>query len=181
MFVRISGPRPVGKSEIHGRRFAVGVGLRGVEVGVTIDEQQAAATSSPQCEEVAQEDGAVAAEHHGNLAAIDHLSDGVGQRRRIGCDSRRVQGSGHGIALEAIRRLGLHPPGMTGAQSIDDPLANQRLRKELDARWFQAEDRWRFDKGKRSFQITPASRPEEAWPRRRWCRTKSDNRSGRAL
>ena len=69
-----------GERQLHGRCFAVRVRLGIVEIGVTIDEQQPVAASSLECEQIAEQDRTVSAEHDGKLTAVQHLADGVRQR-----------------------------------------------------------------------------------------------------
>jgi hypothetical protein len=66
--------------EVHGRRFAVRVRVRVIEISVTIHIQQSEATMSLECQQVAEQDRPVSSEHHGKLAAVHDISDGVLQR-----------------------------------------------------------------------------------------------------
>ena len=69
-----------GERQLHGRRFAVRVRLRVIEIGVTIHKQQPVAPPSFECEQVAEQDRTVSAEYHRKLTAVHHFSDDVRQR-----------------------------------------------------------------------------------------------------
>ena len=106
--------RPVAgdQREVHGRRFARGLGRRLVEVGVTVEEQEPGAITAAQRERPAEQHTAIAAEDERHVAGVDHFPDRVGEGDRV-CDhlgpiehaTRRVAhpGAGRGATVVAVR------------------------------------------------------------------------------
>jgi hypothetical protein len=64
------------------RLASVRIGLGLIEICVGVDEQQPVTTAVAKCQGGSQNDRAVAAEHDGELAALDDGTDGICQRRR---------------------------------------------------------------------------------------------------
>jgi hypothetical protein len=59
-----------GEGELHRRRLSLRFGVGRVEVSVAVDEQQAVAATFTQGQQAAEEDRAVAAEHHRELCLV---------------------------------------------------------------------------------------------------------------
>jgi hypothetical protein len=72
-----------GQGQIHGRGLAVGLGVRLVEVGVAIDEQQPVTPAPPQGQEAAKQNRAIPAEHERDVPDSQDLTDGVRQGVRV--------------------------------------------------------------------------------------------------
>src|SRR5262249_32668383 len=66
-------------SEKWGLRLAVRLGFRLIEVSTAVDEQQPVTAATTESQHVPQHDGAVAAEHHGEVACLDHGASGLGK------------------------------------------------------------------------------------------------------
>ena len=142
-----------GQREVHRRRFAVGLGLGLVEVGVTVDEQQSVTTAAAEREQVAEQDRAVATEHDRELA------DGRAPRRWPRPGGGRSPAGRPGSA----GRWRCRGSGRTGAGS----------RRRRGARRAQRRARRRaVPRGRRS--TPPGNRPED---RRRLDDREVDHRS----
>jgi hypothetical protein len=115
-----------------------------VEVGVPVEEEEPVAAAAPQRHKVAEQDRAVAAEHHRELAPADDRADGIGERDGVFDKAARVKQHGLGIALGFVRRR-LDATGAAGAEPFGQTRGEQRLGQRLDPFWEQAEHGRGFD------------------------------------
>src|SRR5262245_12617327 len=120
--------------------------MRGIEVGMTVEEQQAVAAAPPQRQGAAEQDAAVAADHDGEFAAVDDPADGVGQARRILGQALGIEHGRRALAHRIVlgRLHALIAPGVERARQAD---LQQDLRRAFDAAGPQAERRGGLDDG----------------------------------
>jgi hypothetical protein len=85
------GPASGDEGEVHRGGLAGWLGLRLVEVGVVVEEQQAVAAAASEGEADAEQDGAVAAEHDREGALIEDGADGVGEPGRVVAETVGVE------------------------------------------------------------------------------------------
>lgn len=93
-----------GQSKVHRRRLAGGLGLRLVEVGVTIEEQETIPADAPEREQVAEQDRAVSAEDDGECATVQSRANRIGQFNRKPCDRVWIEEECFGIPARVIGR-----------------------------------------------------------------------------
>jgi hypothetical protein len=122
------------------------LGLRLVEVGVPVQEQQAVAGAAPQRQGDAEQDGAVAAEHDRDCLGVDGGAEGVGQRDGVVAQPVRVEQTRGRVDLGVEGRGGQPRPG-PGAQPLGQAGGEQGLGEPLDPRGAQAEVGGRLDDG----------------------------------
>ena len=113
-----SGPSPGGQRQIHRSRLTVWFGFWLEEVGVTVDEQQPMTPAAPKCQQVAEQDRAVPAEHDRDVAGVKHLAGCIGELVRVipqpswveqlrgGVASRIVGGWSNGAGMSRANRVG---------------------------------------------------------------------------
>jgi hypothetical protein len=68
---------------VHRRGLAVGFGFWLVEVSVPVDEQQPVTATTPQRQQIAENDRAVATEHDRDVVGIEHPAGRVCERVRV--------------------------------------------------------------------------------------------------
>lgn len=98
------------KSELHRRGFAGRFGLRLVEVGVAVEEEQAIAAALPQGGHGAQQDAAVSAEDERELVTSQRVVDRCSEITRICRDRLRVEDAGAWVDAPIPARRGDRRP-----------------------------------------------------------------------
>ena len=134
------------EGEIHGGGLAVWIRRRLVEVGVSIDEQQAEPTAPFEREHGAEKDRTIAAQNQRKLTRVKHAADRIGQPRAPVCDGTCVESAGRRVTLVAIWQR-FDTAGVPRAHAFRQPVLEQRLRQTIDSRRLQAKSRRRFDDG----------------------------------
>ncbi len=134
------------EGEIHRGRLAVWIRRRLVEVGVSIDEQEAEPAAPFEREHGAEKNRTIAAQNQRKLTSVKHATDRIGQSRTPVCDRTCVERSGRRVTLVAIWQR-LDAAGMPRAQAVRQPVLEQRLRQTIDSRRLQAKHGRRFDDG----------------------------------
>jgi hypothetical protein len=112
---------------------------------VAIDEQQTVAATPLQCEQVAQQNRAITAEHEWKLAAVDDVACGVGKSLRERRDAACVEGECRGVTTRIVRMVGHEPSGVPCLHPVDQASLKQRTWQRLDAGGAKTQNRWRFD------------------------------------
>src|SRR4029453_19072804 len=115
------------EGEIHGGSLAVWIRRRLVEVGVSIDEQQAEATVPFEREHGAEKDRTIAAQNQRKLTGVKHAADRIGQPWTPVCDGTCVESTGRRVALVAVWQW-FHTPGVLRADAFRQPILEQRSR-----------------------------------------------------
>ena len=118
---------PGREGEIHGGSLAVWIRRRLVEVGVSIDEQQAEPTAPFEREHGAEKDRTIAAQNQRKFTCVKHAADRIGQPRTPVCDGTCVERTGRRVTLVAIWQR-FDTPGVPRAQAFRQPVLEQRLR-----------------------------------------------------
>jgi hypothetical protein len=133
-----------GQRQIHRGGLATGFGIRLVEVGVAVDEQQAEAPAPAQGQKVPEQDRTVAAEHDRDSATVENLAGGVGEFVRVVPEPRRVEQSGGGVARRVVR-TGNHTARVVRTEGIRQTGPEQRFRQVLHPTWEESEHGWSLD------------------------------------
>jgi hypothetical protein len=115
-----------GQREVHGCRFAVRFSLRLVEVGVPVEEEKPVTAAPPERQKRAEEDRAVAAQHHRELVQVDDGADGIGERNSVVGNAARVEHQGLEVAFVLVSRR-LDATGAAGAEPVSQTRGKQRI------------------------------------------------------
>ena len=109
-----------------------------------VEEEEPVAAAAPQREKVAEQDRAVAAQHHRELAPADDGADGIGEREGVVDNAARVKQHGLLIAFGLVRRR-LDATGAAGAKPLGQTRGEQRVGQRLDPVREEAEHGRGFD------------------------------------
>ncbi len=137
---------PGREGEIHRGRLAVWIRRRLVEVGVSIDKQQAEPTAPFEREHGAEKDRTIAAQHQRTLTGVKHAADRIGQPRTPVGNGACVESTGRRVTLIAIWQW-CDTAGVPRSHAFCQPVIEQRLRQTIDSRRLQAKNGRRFDDG----------------------------------
>jgi hypothetical protein len=111
---------------------------------VAVQEQQAVAAAASQGEGDAEQDGAVAAEHDGERALVEHRADGVGEPGRVVAQTVGVEQARAGVDVRVEGRDGQSGPAPS-TQPLGEPGREQGPGQGLDPGGVQAEVGGRLD------------------------------------
>jgi hypothetical protein len=111
---------------------------------MSVEKQQPVAAAPPQGQGAAEQDAAIAADHHGKLSTVDDPTDRIGQARRILGQALRVEHGGRALAHRIVFWR-LHALIAAGAEGARQANLQQHLRRALDAAGPQPERRRSLD------------------------------------
>jgi hypothetical protein len=133
-----------GERQVHRGGLAARFGCWLVEVGVPIDEQQPVTASSAQCEQVAEQDRAVAAEHDRDLPMVEDLTGRRGEQMRVVAKPCCVEHAGDGVTPPVVGGRA-HTSAAARPEPVGEACRQQRLREPLDAAGEEPEYRRSLD------------------------------------
>jgi hypothetical protein len=116
-----------GEAKLHVSDFARGRFLRGVEIGVAIEEREAEAPAAPQGEQAAEQNATVAAEHERRPATLPQPLDCVGEPGSVRLYRRAIQELRGWVTGRVVRRCG-NATVLLSQQPFAEPRRPQRFR-----------------------------------------------------